>query len=410
MKPEVFKERRDKIINGLNKNELVMIFASDEPAHANRFLQNSHFFYLSGLNTPEAVLVFGLQDENPIDMIFIQRSIPERVVWDGEKISPETVTETAGIKKILFLDEFEQTIPGMLSMADKVFINCGLQSIKNPLNKTLSFVQIIKERIPHVTFRDCTDIMRPLRQIKDDTEIDALTESIEITWKGIESVWKNAKPGMMEYELEAMIHYEMQRKGCRNFGFVPIVAAGVNATTLHYIENNCRIEENELVLLDVGASHENYSADISRTFPISGKFNDRQKAVYEEVLHVQKEIIAMIKPGVGMNDLNAKTNELITESLMKLGLITEKSEFRKYYMHSIGHHLGLDTHDIGTRDSILQEGMVITIEPGIYIPEEKLGVRIEDDVLVTANGNRVLSAMIPKEVEDLEKIRLEALN
>ncbi len=410
MKPDVFARRREKLVENLNKNELALFFANDEASLANRFLQNSHFFYFTGLNTPEAVLVCGMLNENPIDLIFIQRSIPERVVWDGEKISPEEVTELAGVKKVMFLDEFEQTIPNYLYSSDKVYINCGLQSIKNPLTKTLTFVQKIRERIPHITFRDCTDIVRPLRQIKDDTEIEAMTQSIEITWNGIEAVWNHAKAGMMEYELEAMIHYEMQKKGCRNWGFVPIVASGVNATTLHYVENNCQIQENDLVLLDVGAGMNNYSADISRTFPISGKFTDRQKAVYEEVLFIQKEIISMIKPGVGMNDLNAKTNELIADSLIKLGLIENKTDFRKYYMHSIGHHLGLDTHDIGTRDSIMHEGMVITVEPGIYIPEENIGVRIEDDVLVTSTGHKVLSSMIPKEISDIENIRLNALN
>ncbi|HOD53204.1 MAG TPA: Xaa-Pro aminopeptidase [Candidatus Cloacimonadota bacterium] len=407
MNPDVFLKRREKLVSSLNKNELVLIFGNDEPGGASRFLQNSHFFYFTGLKTPEAVLVMGHIEENPIDLIYIQRNIPDRIVWDGEKMYPDEVTQLTGIKTVLFLDNFEGSISNYLYQADKAYINIGLHELDKPLSKTLHFVKKVREKIPHVCFRDVNPLIRPLRQIKDETEVEAITESIRITWAGIKSIWMNARAGMMEYELEAMLHFEMEKRGCRNFGFVPIVAAGKNAATLHYIENNCRIEENQLVLLDVGASNENYSADITRTFPISGTFSDRQKEIYAEVLYIQKEIIAMIKPGVGMAELNKKTRELMFESLKKLNLITEESEIVKYYMHGIGHHLGLDVHDIGARDSILQEGVVITVEPGIYIPEEAIGVRIEDDVLVTSNGHKVLSDFIPKEIDELEKLLAE---
>ncbi len=404
MNPDVFCRRREKLVSNLNKNELVLIFANDEASGANRFLQNSHFFYFTGLKTPEAVLVMGYIDETPIDLIYIQRNIPDRIVWDGEKIYPKEVTEITGIKTVLFLDNFESSISNYLYQADKAFINIGLHELDQPLSKTLHFVKKVREKLPHVCFRDVNPLIRPLRQIKDETEVEAITESIRITWAGIKSIWMNARAGMMEYELEAMLHFEMQKRGCRNYGFVPIIAAGKNAATLHYIENDCRIEDDQLVLLDVGASYENYSADITRTFPINGKFNERQKEVYAEVLNIQQEIIAMIKPGVGMAELNKKTREMMFEALKRLNLIKEESEITKYYMHGIGHHLGLDVHDIGARDSILQEGIVITVEPGIYIPEEAIGVRIEDDVLVTSNGHKVLSDFIPKEIDELEKI------
>lgn len=402
MNSSVFSARREKLISSLNKNEIVLIFANDEAHGAGRFLQNSHFYYFTGLNTPEAVLAIGIIDEKPVDMIYIQKNIPERIVWDGEKIYPEQVTELTGIKQVLFLDNFENSISAILYQADRAFINIGLTELNQPLSKTLHFVKKVREKVPHVIFRDVNNHMRPLRQIKDETEIEAITESIRITWAGIKSIWLNARAGMYEYELEAMLHYEMEKRACRNFGFVPIIASGKNAATLHYVENNCQIKGGDLVLLDVGASMNNYSADITRTVPIDGKFNDRQREVYAEVLHIQKEVISMIKPGVGMADLNKKTRELMFESLKKLGLITEESEITKYYMHGIGHHLGLDVHDIGARDSILQEGVVITIEPGIYIPEENIGVRIEDDVLVTSNSYKVLSDFIPKEIEDIE--------
>jgi Xaa-Pro aminopeptidase len=202
----------------------------------------------------------------------------------------------------------------------------------------------------------------------------------------------------------------MQKNGVQRWGFAPIIAAGINAATLHYKQNNCLIAQNDMILMDVGASYQNYSADITRCFPISGKFSPRQREVYLEVLAVQKEIIAMIKPGISMVQLNEKTNELIQQALIRLGLINEPKDFRRYYMHSIGHHLGMDTHDLGARDSVLEAGNVITIEPGIYIQEENLGIRIEDDIMVTESGFINLSQAIPKEIDDIERIRQDQMS
>ncbi|MCD6102248.1 MAG: Xaa-Pro dipeptidase, partial [Candidatus Cloacimonetes bacterium] len=241
--------------------------------------------------------------------------------------------------------------------------------------------------------------------------------------EGIRSILEHAKPGMMEYELEAYFKFECIKRGEKKLAFSPIVASGKNATILHYEKNNSKIEKNDLVLLDVGAKYQEYNADISRTFPASGKFNKRQKEVYNEVLQIQKKIINSVKPGITIKELQTKTIELITEALFRLKLITKKSkvspppspdisgaatddseEYKKYYMHGVSHHLGLDTHDLSDREEKLQVGNVITVEPGIYIKEEKIGVRIEDDVLVTKNGCEVLSSKIPKEIEEIERI------
>ncbi|HQB98035.1 MAG TPA: M24 family metallopeptidase, partial [Candidatus Cloacimonadota bacterium] len=240
--------------------------------------------------------------------------------------------------------------------------------------------------------------------IKSEWEIMQLQKAIDVTGKGILDIWENAQAGMMEYELEAMLFYRIQRSGLKHWGFAPIIASGINAATLHYEKNDCQIGTNDLVLMDVGASYMNYSADISRTFPISGVFSERQKDVYSAVLRVQKEIISMIHPGVSLMDLQKRTRELIAQELIELKLITEASEVGKYYMHGVSHFLGMDTHDVGGRTAILEPGNVITVEPGIYIPEERIGVRIEDDVLVTEEGYCVLSQNIPKEISEIEEI------
>ena len=409
MKVEILLKRREALGKSLTNGDTMIIFAAEEPTGISKFQQNNNFLYLTGLyTTPDAIFVYTKNQDKITETLYIQRNIPERIVWDGAKMYPEQAKEISGIKTIKFLDEFEESICSTLFASKKMIINTGLIAVNKPLNRPLHFVSKVKEKILHLVYADANQVMMPLRQIKGKTEVEYLTTAIEITGFGLDSIFRNAKAGMYEYELEAMLFYEMRKRGLTHFGFAPIIAGGINATTLHYKENDMQIQNNDLVLCDVGALYNNYSADITRTFPIGKKFTKRQKEVYSAVLNVQKAIIKEVKPKATMTDINNKTGELIGEACVKLGLIKDPKEYRKYYMHSIGHHLGMDTHDLGPRDSVLQEGMVITIEPGIYIPEERIGVRIEDDILVTKKGNQVLSAMIPKEIDELEKIRSKA--
>ena len=231
-----------------------------------------------------------------------------------------------------------------------------------------------------------------------------MQRAIDVTGKGIMDIWESAQVGMYEYELEAMLFYRIQKTGLKHWGFTPIIAAGENAATLHYDKNECQITSGQLVLMDVGADYMNYSADITRCFPISGTFSERQKQVYSAVLKTNKEIISMVAPGVELMDLHLKSREIIGKELVELGLLDNAMDVSKYYMHGLGHFLGMDTHDLGGRNAVLEPGNVITVEPGIYIPEEKLGERIEDDVLVTEEGYCVLSQNIPKEISEIEEI------
>ncbi|OQY37159.1 MAG: hypothetical protein B6226_05505 [Candidatus Cloacimonetes bacterium 4572_65] len=377
----------------------------------NRFEQDKNFLYFTGLEIPNARFV-AIKVKNKVSkMLFIEKNIPERVVWEGAKTTPEEATAISTIQSIKFMEDFNSSIVGLLAMSEvkKVFVNYEKSALGTKNDERVDFANSLKNKNPELAIGDFLNIVRPLRQIKDAFEIEQLQKAIDITAAGLNVIFTTAKAGMFEFAVESMLYNEMLSNGYRFWGFTPIVACGVNAATLHYSANNTQIEENEMVLCDVGASCYGYSADISRTFPIGEKFEPRSKEVYEEVLNVQKVVIDMIKPGVSMLDLNTKTNEMISKACIKLGLIKEAKEFRKYYMHSIGHHLGLDTHDVGTRDSVLEAGMVITVEPGLYIAEEKIGVRIEDDILVTETGYKILSEAIPKEVADLEKLRQVAL-
>lgn len=403
MKAEIVSPRRENLLGSLADMDAVVLFAARE-AKLEKFKQENNFLYLTGIEAPNAIYFGYKTAKTNVEYLFIQRSDPEREVWEGKKMSKEEAATESGIARTHYLDEFEAILSLYCPSINRIFSNIGVQALDAPLSYAMYRLQPVKERYPQIAIQCITEVISPLRKVKSEWEIMQLQKAIDVTGKGILDIWENAESGMMEYELEAMLFYRIQKSGLKHWGFAPIIASGINAATLHYEKNECQIGANDLVLMDVGASYMNYSADISRTFPISGKFTERQKAVYEAVLRVQKEIIAMIRPGVQLMSLQIKTRELIAEELKGLGLIEDASEVVKYYMHGVSHFLGMDTHDVGGREAVLEEGNVITVEPGIYIPEESLGVRIEDDVLVTADGYCVLSQNIPKEVSEIEEI------
>ncbi|MDO9577303.1 MAG: aminopeptidase P family protein [Candidatus Cloacimonadales bacterium] len=404
MNVKLLDQRRDNLTGQLQENEIIIIFAASQPDYPRYFLQDSNFMYFSGLDIPDAILVQRNFQGKTNSALFIERGILEMEVWEGKKLSQEEAQKISGIKNVSYLDEFNRKIGFFLNGVRNCYINLNVANLTAPLNKQQVFAKEIRAKYPAVQVDDAMQKISPLRAKKDKWEISQLQKAIDITGTGIESIREKAEAGMMEYELEAILVYEAKRKGLRHMGFHPIIASGVNAATLHYHQNNCKIGKNDLILLDVGAACHGYSADISRAFPVSGKFTNRQKDVYTEVLNINKAIIDMMKPGISMAELNKTTVELITEALFRLKLIKKKSEYFKYYMHSVGHHLGMAAHDVGPRDTPLEEGNVITVEPGIYIPKEKIGVRIEDDILVTKDGFKNLSSHIPKGVEELEDL------
>lgn len=389
--------------------EACIIFAN-QAENLRKFSQDNNFLYFTGLKIPNAILVLIKSADAVQEMLFIERGIPEREVWDGKKMTKDEAQEISEIRRVLYLDEYDATMSMWCPMLNKIHANIGFVALDQPLNYALYRLEPLRIRFPQIQIADITPLITPLRKVKDAWEIEQMQKAIDITGEGILDIIRQARASMYEYELEAMLFYRMQRSGAHHWGFAPIIASGINAATLHYGQNNCRIEEGQLVLMDVGAAYNNYSADITRCFPVSESFSDRQKQIYQLVLDVQKEIIEMIKPGVSLMDLQVRTRELLAESALAIGLIKDLDEITRYYMHGVSHFLGLDTHDLGGRNAILEAGNVITVEPGIYIPEENLGVRIEDDVLVTESGNCVLSHNIPKEISEIEEIRRKALS
>lgn len=404
------QERRDKLSQQLEIKQAAIFFAAKKSHAPHFFLQDKNFFYFTGLETPSAIYMVRKTDSGYSDVLFIERPIPENEVWEGAKMTKEEACIQSGIKHVLYIDEYPSVIFEALRDYEVLLLQMEQEELMSPPSLPLFRGKQIQERLPQLQLKSNLSIMTVLRSTKDEWELQQIQRAIDITGKGIVDIMEQAKAGMVEYELESVLHHRMNANGYRHWGFLPIVASGMNATTLHYGDNNCIIEENQLVLLDVGADSSNYSADITRTFPIAAAFSPRQKAVYEEVLQVEKAIIEMVKPGILLRDLNEQANELIAEACVRLGLIDDKADYRRYYMHGIGHPLGLDTHDLFDRNTPLAPGQVITVEPGIYIQEEQLGVRIEDDVLVTDEGYCVLSQHIPKEVSELEEIRAAALS
>lgn len=401
MDKKILEKRRLKLGNQLANNDMVIIYGASAPSYPRYFLQDNNFLYFTDLHIPEAVVMFYKIRDKVSCKLFIDRGIPELIVWEGAKLSIDEARRISGIQDVHYLDQMEWHLSSTLTGIKNVYLNIKLPSLHTQLKRQHKLSQEIKQSYPYINVLDTTDLMRPLRSVKDKVEIERMKTAIDHTRSGIIAIMQQAKAGMMEYELEALLQYEIMRRGNRHMGFKSIIASGKNAATLHYSDNNCPIGKSDLILLDVGGAHKNYSADISRTFPVAGKFTRRQEEVYREVLAINKAIIAEVKPGVSLVELNEKTIELIIKSLFRLKLIKEKKEYRKYYMHSVSHHLGMDTHDLGSRVSVLETDNIITVEPGIYIPEEKIGVRIEDDILVTKDSYENLSVEIPKEIDDL---------
>ncbi len=406
---EILRKRRIKLAEQLDDKEAVLVYANIHSHYPGYFRQDNNFLYLTGLETPAALFVMTKKNGNVIAEVFIERNNADREVWDGKKLGVNEAKKISGIEKISYLDD----LPARLHYHFHSVKKCAVNYEKGLLCQTLSRIQqnvaALRDRYPVIIWEDLEQLITPLRMRKDEWEIKQIEKAISVTGHGIEKMMRSTRADMYEYELEAILYHQTMSEGLRHIGFKPIVAAGKNATTLHYERNNCKISAEDMILLDVGAAYNNYCADISRTYPVADDFSPRQKAVYQEVLEVQKEIIGMVKPGISLPELNSKAADMIAEALIRLKLIETKDDYREYYMHSVSHHLGMDAHDVGGRESTLATGCVITVEPGIYITEENIGVRIEDDILVTENGCRNLSKNIPKEIDELIAIREKAL-
>ena len=413
----LFVQNRKKLSNSLLPGSIAIFHSNDEmPRNGDAyftFKQQSDIYYLTGIDQEDTILVLFPDCPNPLyrEMIFVKETSEQIAIWDGARLNPNQVFEVSGISKVFWYHEFWKTIHAAFLLADNIYINLNENDrfTDKVSYANLRFANEIKAKYPAHNFKRSAPILANLRMRKELQEIDQLKEAIAITKKGFERLLGFVKPGVWEYEIEAELIHEFIRNRSRGFAFDPIIASGNSACVLHYIDNNKQCKDGDLLLLDFGAEYGNYNGDLSRCIPVNGRFSPRQKEVYNAVLHVQREAKKLLKPGVSLPVYHEEVCKIMSEELIKLKLLTSDQvkanpkAHMKYYMHGTSHHLGLDVHDVMHRWENLDVNNVVTVEPGIYIPEEGLGIRIENDVIITNNGVIDLMDGYPIEAEEIEE-------
>lgn len=418
---QLFVENRKKLVASLPANSMAIILANDEmPRSADQafvFRQNPDLFWLSGIDQEKTILIIYPDCPNPLfrEALFLRKTNEIIAVWEGHKYTMAEAREASGISQIFWEESFEGALKSLMTYCDKVFVNINENDRNDNVvpYKDIRFANELKYNYPAHEIKRLGPIMAKLRSVKHPLEIDTIKQACNITRDAFKRVLHFMKAGVMEYEVEAEIIHEFICQRATGHAYTPIIASGASACVLHYIENNRPCNDGDLVLMDFGAEYANYAADLTRTIPANGKFTQRQKDVYNAVLRVMKQAKTMLKPGVILADYNKEVGQIMEAELIGLGLLDkdavakqdkENPLYKKYFMHGTSHFLGIDVHDIGNRYAPMQAGNVFTCEPGIYIPEEKLGIRIENDILITADGIVDLMADIPIEVEEIEDL------
>ncbi|MDQ3817384.1 MAG: Xaa-Pro aminopeptidase [Acidobacteriota bacterium] len=422
----------EEFIKRMNPESVAIIASAREATRSNdtqyRYRQDSDFYYLTGFDEPEAIAVVSPSREQKYTL-FVRPRDPEREIWDGRRAGVEGAKSEYGADEAFPITEFEEKIGDYLNGATNLYYRIGNgnadldETIINQIKRLRTLAR--KGMRPPEAIIDTGTIIHEMRLFKSAEEIEIMQRAADISAEAHTEAMKAARPGMKEYEIEALIEYIFRRSGASAPAYTTIVGGGANATVLHYITNNETLRDGDLLLIDAGAEYQGYAADITRTFPVNGRFRDAQREIYDLVLEAQLACIDMVRPGSRPQDINKRSIEVLTEGMVRLGLLKGDTEtlikeekYKQFYMHSIGHFLGLDVHDVGRyhikeESRQLEPGMVMTVEPGIYIaadtkeiPEKYLGigVRIEDDVLVTEDGNRILSSKAPKQAEEIEEL------
>ncbi|MBL7844897.1 MAG: aminopeptidase P family protein [Cyclobacteriaceae bacterium] len=420
---QLFTNNRKRLIKALKPGSVAVFNANDiMPTNADgtmRFRQNSDLFYLTGVDQEESILVIcpDYPDKKLREVLFLRETNEQIATWEGHKLTKAEAREVTGIETILWTSDFHRVFNTMMVMGgvENVYLNTNehYRAEVRVESRDSRFIKACKERYPLHKYERVAPIMSALRAIKSKYEIEQMQKACDITEKAFRRVLKFVKPGVKEYEIEAEFIHEFIRNGSRGFAYEPIIASGANACVLHYIENTSICKAGEVILLDVGAEYANYNADMTRVIPVSGKFTKRQKDVYNAVLRVKRAAYQLLRPGTMYFDYHKEVQKVMEGELLKLKLIDktdiknqhpDKPVVMKYFMHGTGHHLGLDVHDTGNMFSKMREGMVWTVEPGIYIKEEGLGIRLENNVVITKTGLQDLMKNIPIEAEEIEDL------
>ena len=417
---EFYTRNRQNVIQEIDEDALVIVTSHDEYPRCgdttHPFRQNSELLYLCGIDQEETILTMAPWHPNPDyrEILFIKNPSPEMVVWFGHRLSKEEATQLSGVKTVMFTDSFDSILHDLMVNSKKVYLHLP----ENPRLKIdfptreIRLAERLKREYPLHKYKRLAPILYPLRSIKHAEELTALKKACDITGAAFLKAVKAVKPGKYEYEVEAEMIGEMIRQGASGYSFAPIIASGADTCILHYVKNDKVMKDGDLLLLDFGAEYANYAGDCSRTIPVNGKFSPRQREVYNAVLSIYKETIPLFKPGMTIHKINDYVFKRMEEEMVKLGLFTQEEVakqnpatplFKRYYMHNTSHFIGLDVHDVGQRDWTFQAGNVLSCEPGIYIAEEGIGVRIETDVVVGENPIDLMAGL-PVEIEEIERL------
>ena len=417
----LFTENRRKYKQQLRPGSLALFVSNDIlPTNADGamgFRQNSDLFYLSGVDQEDTILMIfpDVKDGKHKEVLFIKETSELIAIWEGAKLTKEQATKVSGIEHVYWHHEFEKVFQAFVFQAENIYLNSNEHSRRyiNTETAEMRFNTAVRQKYPLHKFERSAPIMHKIRSIKSGIEIELIQEACDITEKGFRRLLKFVKPGVWEHEVEAELIHEFIRNRSQGFAYGPIIASGASACVLHYVENNKQCKAGDVLLLDTAAEYANYASDLTRCLPVSGKFTKRQKNVYNAVLRVMKAATKMLKDGNTFEKYNKAVGDLMTEELLKLRLLKASDvkkqnaawpAYKKYFMHGTSHFLGLDVHDVGFFNEPMRPGMVFTVEPGIYIPEENLGIRLENNILITSKGQMDLMKNIPLEAEEIEDL------
>ncbi|MUH35053.1 aminopeptidase P family protein [Zobellia amurskyensis] len=422
IKSSLFIKNRKKFMAAMQPKSIAVFNSNDiYPIGADStlpFEQHRDLFYLSGADQEETILVLfpDALSKKHREILFVRETNAHIAVWEGEKLTKEKATEVSGIETVYWLQDFDKVLFDLMTEADTIYFNTNehyRQAVETQTRED-RFIIDCKQKFPAHKVAKSNPILQKIRGVKEPEEIELMQTACNITDKGFRRVLSFTKPGVWEYEIEAELLHEFIRNRSKGFAYSPIIASGNNANVLHYVENNQQCKSGDLILMDTAAEYANYSSDLTRTIPVNGKFTSRQKEVYEAVLRVKNEVTKMLVPGTIWADYHVECGKLMTSELLGLGLLDKADvqnenkdwpAYKKYFMHGTSHHIGLNTHDYGELKKPMEANMVFTVEPGIYIPEEKMGIRIEDDVVIQEKGEPFnLMANIPIEVEEIEEL------
>lgn len=407
-------QMKPKSIAAFNSNDIYPISADSTLP----FEQHRDIFYLSGADQEETILVLfpDAMNSKHKEILFVRETNEHIAVWEGEKLTKEKATEVSGIKTIYWLSDFEKVFFDLMTEAETIYFNTNehyRQAVETQTRED-RFIAKCKHDFPAHQYAKSNPILQQIRGIKEPEELELMQTACDITEKGFRRLLSFVKPGVWEYELEAELLHEFVRNRSKGFAYQPIIASGNNANVLHYVENNQKCHDGNLILMDVAAEYANYSSDLTRTIPVNGKFTPRQKDVYNAVLRVKNEATRLLVPGTIWAEYHKECGKLMTSELLGLGLLDKADvqnespdwpAYKKYFMHGTSHHIGLNTHDYGELKTPMKANMVFTVEPGIYIPDEKMGIRLEDDVVIQESGEPFnLMVNIPIEVEEIENL------